>query len=1006
MYQHNKVVYEELKDRLKTDTRVCVVQATGTGKGVIARTLIEEYESVIVVAPTQAILKNYQMNLKVKSDNVQYFTYQAISMMLNPQLDNLAKGVTLLILDEFHRIGAKTWGRKVEYLAEKIENFNGKVVGLSATPVRYLDNERDMSVEFFNGNVVSGLNIVEAVVNGVLPTFKYVVSYYGYEKDLFKKMEERKDKLTDNIKALVANLENNYSIGKIIRQETKDLSDNQKWIVFFSSVEELESFKDTVPVWFDKKVTVYTLHSYGNYKENMTILNDFNNAEKGVNVLLSVNMLNEGVHIQGVDGVIMMRRTISPIVYLQQLGRALQVGGKEPIIFDFIGNYRRMCQYSENIEIFSLIEEINNGLKNNIPQNQYNEKKIIVNSYCADMYEIITEIHNALYSGNDWTSEELDLLVKYYPLGGVKLCIEKGLNRTIYSIQGMAKRLKIKYLPSQSTWTEEDINIVSKFYPMGGVQLCLDNGLSHRSIEDIKYIAKFFGIKKNNLWNEEYDNIIREYYQTEGSVGCIKHGVERTKEQIQRRAKILGLGYRNMDERENWTDEELNILYTYYEEYGPLYCIEKGLSHHSRQSIYHKASNLGLKTDKRVSFSDIEIEILKKYYPIGKAKLCKEKGVNRALSAIQAKAKSLGLCNNIANPWTEEELNILREYYPKGGTALCIEKGLNRPASAISSIAYTHKVKMDKNIWTEEEIELLKTYWPIGGWRSCQENGLSHKTKRNLEYMATNLGLVKNNFWTKEEDEILVNYYLIGGFELCKEKGLKRTKSSMQNRAVILDLRKGISKKEYSDIKEKAVEVYKKGGDICLIEYLNSLGFDRKQIWNINKYLKEIGLRETIERKKWEKNELDILCRYYPIEGIEVQKRLPNCSKQSIRSKANSLGLKFKNFHKSNDYSVEEDEIIRKYYPIEGTMVSKRLNNRTPDSVRCRARRLGIKVEELKVVSSERRNYANSKSWSDDEIEILKYYYPIEGKKVLERLPYRSLSSITKKAAQLKIYKM
>ena len=165
MYQHNKIVYEELKHRLKTDSRVCIVQATGTGKGVIARTLIEEYEFVIVVAPTKAILENYKMNLKVNGDNVHYYTYKSISVQLNAQLDSLAQKTNLLILDEFHRIGAKTWGRKVEYLASKVEKSNGKVVGLSATPIRYLDNERDMSVEFFKCNVINGLDIVPVEAN-------------------------------------------------------------------------------------------------------------------------------------------------------------------------------------------------------------------------------------------------------------------------------------------------------------------------------------------------------------------------------------------------------------------------------------------------------------------------------------------------------------------------------------------------------------------------------------------------------------------------------------------------------------------------------------------------------------------------------------------------------------------------------------------------------------------------------------------------------------------------
>ena len=73
----------------------------------------------------------------------------------------------MLVLDEFHRVGAKTWGKNVEILAKSIEYLNGRTVGFSATPIRYLDNSRNMIDEFFDGNVVEGLDFVNAVVDGV-----------------------------------------------------------------------------------------------------------------------------------------------------------------------------------------------------------------------------------------------------------------------------------------------------------------------------------------------------------------------------------------------------------------------------------------------------------------------------------------------------------------------------------------------------------------------------------------------------------------------------------------------------------------------------------------------------------------------------------------------------------------------------------------------------------------------------------------------------------------------
>ena len=62
-------------------------------------------------------------------------------------------------------------------------------------------------------------------------------------------------------------------------------------------------------------------------------------------------MLNEGVHIPSIDGIIMLRPTQSMIVYLQQLGRALSVGTEDREnrddrvqIFDIVNNARELEQ--------------------------------------------------------------------------------------------------------------------------------------------------------------------------------------------------------------------------------------------------------------------------------------------------------------------------------------------------------------------------------------------------------------------------------------------------------------------------------------------------------------------------------------------------------------------------------------------------------------------------------------------------------------------------------------
>jgi len=97
-------------------------------------------------------------------------------------------------------------------------------------------------------------------------------------------------------------------------------------------------------------------------------------------LLYCIDMFNEGIHVDDVAGVILFRPTVSPIIYKQQIGRALSAGkGREPIIFDIINNFDNLysiqtiqnemrdalCLYKERGEkgpdrgeSFTLIDEV------------------------------------------------------------------------------------------------------------------------------------------------------------------------------------------------------------------------------------------------------------------------------------------------------------------------------------------------------------------------------------------------------------------------------------------------------------------------------------------------------------------------------------------------------------------------------------------------------------------------------------------------------------------------
>lgn len=56
-------------------------------------------------------------------------------------------------LDKFHRCGAEMWGAGVQRLLKTCPNV--PILGLSATNIRYLDGQRDMADELFEGYIAS-----------------------------------------------------------------------------------------------------------------------------------------------------------------------------------------------------------------------------------------------------------------------------------------------------------------------------------------------------------------------------------------------------------------------------------------------------------------------------------------------------------------------------------------------------------------------------------------------------------------------------------------------------------------------------------------------------------------------------------------------------------------------------------------------------------------------------------------------------------------------------------
>mgnify|MGYP003301803040 CR=1 FL=1 len=265
-----------------------------------------------------------------------------------------------IILDEFHRCGASEWGRSVKLLLETYPN--AKVLGLSATNIRYLDNQRDMAEEIFDGNIASEMSLGEAIGRKILPAPTYVCAMYDYQEEL-KRLKKRLEQIKNAVQQkeneklleqLRRTLENAEGLDKIFDRHMK--RKKGKYIVFCSNKEHMEEMVYCVSEWFgkiDPHPHVYKVY-YDNPQTNQVFECFKKDETDHLRLLFCIDMLNEGVHVEHIDGVILLRPTVSPILYLQQIGRGLAVGNKKPLIFDLVNNFDSL--YS----IHSLVKEAEN----------------------------------------------------------------------------------------------------------------------------------------------------------------------------------------------------------------------------------------------------------------------------------------------------------------------------------------------------------------------------------------------------------------------------------------------------------------------------------------------------------------------------------------------------------------------------------------------------------------------------------------------------------------------
>ena len=361
LFEHNEKAYHAAVRMMDQYGKAAIVHPTGTGKSYIAFKLIEDNPEKVVIwlSPSEYIFKTQLESLKRNDPdfplaNVHFYTYAKLMCCTQAQLDEIAaQKPAYIILDEFHRAGAECWGESTLALLKLCPD--AKLLGLTATNIRYLDNNRDMAEELFDGHIASDMSLGEAVVRGILPAPKYVTTVYQYQKTLAK-YQARVDNLRapgiqdvnqKYLDALRRALEQADGLDLVFQHHITQTSG--KYIVFCANKEHMDEMISHVPEWFsgvNPDVVVY--EAYSDDPNTDKAFADFKtDTTNRLKLLFCIDMLNEGVHVEGISGVILFRPTTSPIIYKQQIGRALTAGDTAaPLILDVVNNFEGLTSIS------------------------------------------------------------------------------------------------------------------------------------------------------------------------------------------------------------------------------------------------------------------------------------------------------------------------------------------------------------------------------------------------------------------------------------------------------------------------------------------------------------------------------------------------------------------------------------------------------------------------------------------------------------------------------------
>ena len=993
LYKHNAEAYREVRSAFYNGENIVgLVRATGTGKTFIGIQLIYDFNTIIKntsdliiwVFPNRSIIEhvihsiNSNPNLDLKRDfsNVRFITYSKIIKMTNNEIKNLKVG--LLIVDEFHHIGAPVWGPKIRYFVESHNNL--KVLGMTAYTIRRRGTqfERDMidpdTDELFSNKIVNIYDICDAWIDSVLPIpifrsarTKLPILVEQLENQI--SISEISDEKKQDYKVLLNSMKKRVAEAPSLAQIVKNyINPTGKYIYFCpvyskKGVNDIETIQKQAYEWFKQYIPEENIVFYKT-TSNMGKIGKINrdafyndvtlegkDASGKLRIMFAINQYNEGVHAPKVNGVI-LRETNSDIVFGEHLGRALSVI-----------KYSIMEYYKYNID--QLKEECK---KKNIIIDDNLSKTEIISKLSAplvidlgDNYNFIKNLENNLKNKVEKINNNKSMKKREIKLSKVDFDIEV-MNQDLFeTIQNTINRLKKTwndyYVLAESYFKKHgNLEIPRNFKTINGYEYCNDDGcvslgrwlvlqkknknLSEERKNLLRQIGMMFEYKDNDAeWEKKY-KLAKAYFNFNGNLeipALFKtiNGYEYCEDEG---CISLGRWIRKQRQNKNLSEERKKLLKQINMRFESDYFDKKWEENYKLAKAYFKKNN--------------NLEIPEKFKTINGYEYCEDNGCISLGRWIISQRRNDNL--------SEERKNLLKEI------------GM-RFDSKDSDTEWGKNYELAKAYFNfHGNLQIPRNFKTINGYEYCNDAGcislgnwiIIQRKKKDLSEERKNLlqqiGMVfeykdNNAEWKKNYKlakayfdfngnlEIPALFKTINGYEYCEDEGC-------------VALGRWIRKQRQT----------------------KNLSEERKNL------LKQINMRfeSNYFDKKWEEN-YKLAKAYFDFNGnLEIPEKFKTINGYEYCDEKGCILLgKWLSYQRiNNNLSKEKQELLNKigmiWYIKQKNFIDLKIDKKNSDKVRHQL------ILELKLMMEELNDIKNIIESKDDIITINKQFiYFLEKRK-------------------------